>query len=194
MATRIYTRTGDEGSTVLFGGKRFRKDAPLIEAFGTVDELNAALGMARALGPDAETDARLAVIQNDLFRLGADLSTPFEEDRTRGRLVIERLEPERTAQLEAWIDAMEDELPPLANFILPGGHPAAAALHTARTICRRAERRCAALASSEAGGGLAINPAILPYINRLSDLLFVLARVVNYRNGVPDVIWSPSAS
>ena len=185
MPARIYTRTGDKGETGLFGGKRMRKDDLRVEAYGTVDELNAVLGAVRAQGPEAEVDVLLFGIQNDLFLLGADLATPTPEDTHKGRITIERVEPERTAGLEQAIDRYEAALPPLTQFILPGGHPVAAALHVGRVVCRRAERRCVALA----GVATDLNPEILRYLNRLSDLLFVLARYANHHNGLPDVVW-----
>ncbi|HZP81298.1 MAG TPA: cob(I)yrinic acid a,c-diamide adenosyltransferase [Chthonomonadaceae bacterium] len=192
MSLRIYTRTGDTGETGLFGGQRVRKDDLRVEAYGSVDELNAFLGMARAQGPDAEIESLLSVLQSDLLSVGADLATPEEGDTHKGRIVVTRLGSERTAQLEAWIDRFETELPPLRQFLLPGGHPLAAALHVARVVCRRAERRCVALNRTlEEAEATPLNPETLRYLNRLSDLLFVLARVANQRNGVSDVLWNP---
>ncbi|HZO88556.1 MAG TPA: cob(I)yrinic acid a,c-diamide adenosyltransferase [Chthonomonadaceae bacterium] len=192
MASRIYTRTGDAGITRLFGGISVRKDDLRVEAYGTVDELNAALGVARAQGADAELDGVLSALQNDLFTLGSDLATPETSETQKGRVTIERVRSDRVTQLETWIDGYEAELPPLRQFILPGGSPLAAALHLARTICRRAERRCVALAQAEAEAGQPpLNPETLRYLNRLSDLLFVLARAANHRSGLPDVIWNP---
>ena len=187
---RIYTRTGDTGDTGLFGGQRVRKDDLRVEAYGTVDELNAVLGMARALEPDPEQDSFLSIVQHDLFQLGSDLATPQEKDTHKGRVTITRLEPGRVAFLETLIDCCEEELPPLTNFILPGGHPVAAMLHLARVVCRRAERRCVTLAASLAEEGLPrLNPEVIRYLNRLSDLLFVMARDANQLHDVPDVIW-----
>jgi cob(I)alamin adenosyltransferase len=189
---RIYTRSGDAGETGLFGGARVPKDALRVEAYGTVDELNALLGCVRAQGADAEIEALLSSVQQDLFLLGADLATPTEKDTRKGKITIERVRPEQVARLEAAIDRYEAEAPPLTNFILPGGHPLAAGLHLGRVVCRRAERRCVALARNEAeNGGPAVNPEVLRYLNRLSDLLFVLARAVNHRQGVPDIAWNP---
>jgi cob(I)alamin adenosyltransferase len=192
MATHIYTRTGDQGDTGLFGGQRVRKDDLRVEAYGTVDELNAALGAACAQTSDTEIASLLLHFQNDLFLLGADLATPENKDTQKGRGVIKRVEPDRVALLETWIDRFEAELPPLKQFILPGGHPLAAQLHLCRVVCRRAERRCVTLARAETDStGHAINPEILRYLNRLSDLLFVLARTVNHRQGVADIPWNP---
>jgi cob(I)alamin adenosyltransferase len=193
MATHIYTRTGDKGDTGLFGGRRVRKDDLRVEAYGTVDELNAALGVAHAQSPDTEIASLLLRLQNDLFLLGADLATPDDKDTRKGRTVITRMDPERVAHLESWIDRYESELPPLTQFILPGGHPLAAQLHLCRVVCRRAERRTVALARSEtdSAGSTLFNPEILRYLNRLSDLLFVLARAANHRQGVADIPWNP---
>jgi cob(I)alamin adenosyltransferase len=184
---RIYTRSGDTGDTGLFGGQRVSKDHPRIEAYGTVDELNAALGLARAQTPDAEMDALLAAVQRDLFTLGSDLATPDDASTRKGKIVIERLTPADTERLEQEIDRYQERLPPLTAFILPGGSPLAAALHLARVVCRRAERRCVELSRQEA-----VNPGALRYLNRLSDLLFVLARAANHRQGVSDVLWKPT--
>ena len=179
---KIYTRTGDAGETGLFGGARVDRDDPRVEAYGTVDELNSCLGVARALAPSAQTDASLQQIQSDLFTVGAELATvPCKEDKLRMALVaasdIERL--------EAWIDRSEAPLEPLKNFVLPGGCPAAAELHRARTVCRRAERR-----TLTAGRSSAIRSEIVIYLNRLSDLLFVLARYENHVTGVADIPWN----
>ncbi|ABY36647.1 MAG TPA: cob(I)yrinic acid a,c-diamide adenosyltransferase [Chloroflexus aurantiacus] len=175
---KIYTRTGDAGETGLFGGQRVRKDDLRVQAYGTVDECNAALGVARAAGPDPALDAVLAVVQNQLFVVGADLASPGESP------YIPRVSAELTSFLEEQIDAMEAELSPLKQFILPGGHPVAAHLHLARTICRRAERVVVTLATEEE-----VRPEILTYLNRLSDFLFVAARIANARAGVSDVPW-----
>jgi cob(I)alamin adenosyltransferase len=179
---KIYTKTGDSGSTGLFGGPRVAKDDGRIEAYGTIDELNAALGMARAAGLDAELDDQLARIQSELFSLGAELATPDPEAhglRLIGAAHIERLE--RT------IDRHESGLQPLRQFVLPAGSPAATQLHLARAICRRAERRVVTLmANSE----WPVSDTPLIYLNRLSDLLFVLSRVANARAGVAEVPWS----
>ena len=194
MATRIYTRTGDAGETGLFGGTRVRKDDPRVEAYGTTDELNAALGLAIALDAEPEIRSRLLEFQHDLFTLGGDLATPIESATEKGRVTIARLDAARTAALEGWIDRYTAELPPLTRFILPGGHPLAAHLHLARTICRRAERHCVTLShtSGEAEpAAIIINPEIVRYLNRLSDLLFTLARLANHRLRVADIVWNP---
>jgi cob(I)alamin adenosyltransferase len=186
MATRIYTRSGDEGETGLFGGQHVGKDSLRLEACGTVDELNSALGVAQSMAEDAEWPELLARIQSDLFSLGADLATPEDTGEAHGRVLVARLPPERTAALEAKIDRLEEGLTPLARFILPGGAPSGSWLHFARTICRRAERRCVALSRIEP-----INPEILRYLNRLSDLLFVMARAANARLGMEEETWEP---
>jgi cob(I)alamin adenosyltransferase len=183
--TRIYTRGGDTGETSLGDGSRVPKQALRVEAYGTVDEANAAIGLARLHvnpGADAETDAMLARIQNDLFDLGADLCTPEDGRRAAGALRIVAAQVER---LEHEIDRMNAALRPLDSFILPGGTPAAAYLHLARTVTRRAERLVCALAAAEP-----VNLEAVKYLNRLSDHLFVLGRRVN-RNGARDVLWRP---
>ena len=186
--TRIYTRGGDQGQTSLGDGTRVAKHSPRPSAYGTVDEANAVIGMARLTatadgGPD--TDAMLARIQNDLFDLGADLCTPEAPDPKYPPL---RIVAAQVTRLEAEIDALNAELSPLNSFILPGGRPTAASLHLARTIARRAEREITALAEVEA-----INPEAVRYVNRLSDHLFVLARWVNDR-GRDDVLWVPGGN
>ncbi|HUL02501.1 MAG TPA: cob(I)yrinic acid a,c-diamide adenosyltransferase [Gemmatimonadales bacterium] len=180
---KIYTKTGDGGETGLLGGGRVRKDDPRVAAYGQVDELNAAIGLAIALDPRDFASDILEPVQRDLFTLGAELAAPEPAARERalgGRTIgapqIEALERE--------IDAREQTVPPLREFILPGGSPKAAALHLARTICRRAERGVVTLAQRSA-----VPPAILTYLNRLSDLLFVLARAANAHAGRPDVKW-----
>jgi cob(I)alamin adenosyltransferase len=191
MSTRIYTRTGDAGQTGLFGGQRVGKDDMRVEAYGTVDELNATLGVARTQAADPELDAVLGTLQHDLFGLGADLATPQEEAAHHGRITIARLPAERVLRLEDLIDRYEAELPPLRQFILPGGQPLAAALHFSRAVCRRAERCTVALIHTlEADQAPGLNPEVLHYLNRLSDLLFVLARVANLRGNMSDVLWS----
>jgi len=183
---KIYTRTGDAGETGLFAGGRVPKDGIRVEAYGAVDELNAALGLARTAIRDAELDAALARIQHDLFALGADLATPLDAATNW----VVRVDDTMTARLEAEIDRFEDELPPLTHFVLPGGTPAAAHLHLARTVCRRAERRVVHLAHAEP-----LNTAVLRYLNRLSDWLFVAARLANHRAGRADEPWiSPLGS
>ncbi|WP_372396225.1 cob(I)yrinic acid a,c-diamide adenosyltransferase [Azospirillum sp. HJ39] len=184
--TRIYTRGGDAGETSLGDGSRVPKGDRRVAAYGTVDEANAAVGLARLHSTDLpEADAMLGRIQNDLFDLGADLCTPEEETPKYPPLRIVQAQVDR---LEAEIDAMNAGLAPLTSFILPGGSPAAAYLHLARTVVRRAERLIADLALHEP-----VTPAALKYVNRLSDHLFVLGRVVN-RNGADDVLWVPGAN
>jgi len=182
--TRIYTRGGDKGETSLGDGSRVAKQSLRVEAVGTVDEANAAIGLAR-LHVDGEDDAMLARIQNDLFDLGADLCTPEDGRRAAGAL---RIVAAQVARLEREIDQMNAALKPLDSFILPGGTPAAAHLHLARTVTRRAERLICALAAAEQ-----VNPEAVKYLNRLSDHLFVLGRRVN-DNGAKDVLWQPGAT
>ena len=180
---KIYTRTGDDGTTGLFGGRRVAKSDPRIECYGTIDELNASLGLAAAAAPSPpELAAMLAQIQNELFVIGSHLATP--PDDTRRLAQVPDLDEGSIGRLEAQIDAADSELPPLRNFILPGGSEAAARLHLARTVCRRAERLLVAFA-----GELTIEPVVLRYLNRLSDWLFVYARWCNHRTGVADVPW-----
>jgi len=181
--TRIYTRGGDKGETSLGTGRRVSKHDLRVEAYGTVDEANAALGLAR-LHTTGDDDAMLARIQNDLFDLGADLCTPEGEERRREALRVTDTQVER---LEREIDAMNARLAPLRSFILPGGSPAAAHLHYARTVVRRAERQMTALAASEP-----VTSAAIRYVNRLSDHLFVMARHLN-GDGGNDVLWTPGA-
>lgn len=176
---KIYTRTGDGGSTTLFDGTRIAKSDLRVEAYGEVDEANAAIGAARSEGLDADIDAVMDVVQRELFALGSRLADPAE--RIAGRVTKVALGPDDIGRLEAWIDKYETELTPLRRFILPGGTRAASALHMARVVCRRAERRMVALVSVEV--------EYLAYMNRLSDLLFVLTRVVNKRAGVAEVEW-----
>lgn len=180
---RIYTRSGDRGETGLFGGRRVPKDHARVESYGTVDELNAAIGLARAVCADEELDARLARIQAELFELGADLADP---EAAPGGTRPPRIAPAHVERLEREIDAMSGELPPLVRFVLPGGGELAARLHFARTVARRAERRAVALAAGEP-----INPEIVRYLNRLSDWLFVAARLANLRQGAAEVLWQP---
>jgi len=180
---RIYTRTGDDGDTGLFGGGRVTKDDPRVEAYGDVDELNASLGFARAVELMPRIDDVLLPIQRDLFALGALLATP-DLDRMHEQLAKARIDDERIAELERAIDAGEAELEPLRSFILPGGTPKSAALHVARTVCRRAERRVVTLQRT-----VTLPTTVGIYLNRLSDLLFVLARVANRRAGAAEVTW-----
>ena len=182
--TRIYTRGGDKGKTSLGDGSRVPKQSLRVEAFGTVDEANAAVGLAR-LHTAGDEDAMLARIQNDLFDLGADLCTPEGGERGAGAL---RIVAAQVKRLETEIDAMNVALAPLNSFVLPGGTPAAAYLHLARTVTRRAERLVCALAEAEK-----INPEAVKYLNRLSDHLFVLGRRLN-DNGAQDVLWRPGAT
>ena len=183
MANKIYTKTGDDGQTGLFGGGRVRKDHPRVEAYGDVDELNAAIGMARSVEMMPRIDEVLAPIQRDLFAIGALLATPHPENH-REQLEKARLSDARIAQLEVAIDDGEEELAPLKAFIMPGGTPKAAALHVARTICRRAERAIIRLQKE-----VEVPQIVIVYLNRLSDLLFVLARVANRRAGAGEVTW-----
>jgi cob(I)alamin adenosyltransferase len=182
--TRIYTRGGDAGETSLGDGTRVAKHALRVEAFGTVDEANAAIGLARISAPP-EVDAMLARIQNDLFDLGADLCTPEDGRKAAGAL---RIQASQVARLEHEIDTLNAALKPLDSFILPGGSACAAHLHLARTVTRRAERLVAALAARET-----VNPEALKYLNRLSDHLFVLGRHLN-DDGARDVLWTPGAN
>jgi cob(I)alamin adenosyltransferase len=175
---KIYTKTGDAGETGLFGGGRVPKDDPRVCAYGDVDETNAAIGFAAALSPDIFESDTLQAIQRDLFTIGAELATPNPVKRR------ETITPDRITALEEKIDHYEGWLAPLKNFILPGGDPKAAAFHLARTTCRRAERAVVAL-----GRDQQINPMILQYLNRLSDLLFMLARGCNKQAGRADVTW-----
>lgn len=176
---KIYTRTGDTGTTNLVDGTRIAKSDPRVDAYGEVDEANAVLGLARSSGLDADLDGMLIHIQRDLFALGARLADPAE--RIAGRVEKAALKQEDVTRLEEWIDRLETELTPLRRFILPGGAPAGATLHLARTVFRRAERRMVALGVLE--------PVLLAYANRLSDLLFVMARVANARAGAGEAEW-----
>jgi cob(I)alamin adenosyltransferase len=179
--SRIYTKTGDTGETALGDGTRVPKDHPRVAAYGDVDELNAVIGLLIASQPAAELDL-LGSIQNDLFDLGADLCVPESSEKADNRLRVRETQP---ARLEAAIDRLNAELAPLTSFILPGGTTAAAWCHLARTVCRRAERSVVSLARKES-----VNPEVIVYLNRLSDLLFVLARVYNSK-GHADVLWVP---
>jgi cob(I)alamin adenosyltransferase len=178
---KIYTRTGDQGQTGLFGGARLDKDDVRVEAYGAVDELNAALGVARAQGLSPTLDGPLAAIQDDLLRLGAELATAPGKEHL---LTLQRVGAEDAKRLENLIDENEAHLPNLANFVLPAGAPAAACLHHARTVCRRAERRVISAQRGQGGG-----EGIVIYLNRLSDLLFVFARRANQDAGQGDVLW-----
>jgi len=180
-AVKIYTRTGDAGETGLFDGTRVPKSDARVDAYGEIDELNAVLGAARAAGVDPDIDETIVHLQRDLFALGARLADPAR--RIADRVTKATLTPEDVSRLENWIDGFEEELPPLGRFILPGGCTPGAMLHLARTVCRRAERRIVGL------GRDAVDPILVTYVNRLSDLLFVVARVVNRRAGVSETPW-----
>ena len=177
---KLYTRTGDGGETSLFDGTRARKSDPRVDAYGDVDELNAWLGHARAAPIDPALADELVRLQRDLFALGAQLADPA--DKIAARVTKAALGDDDVARLEQLIDRLDAELPPLRRFILAGGAPAGAALHVARTVCRRAERRIVALDPP-------VDPVLLRYVNRLSDLLFVLARIANHRAGVAEIEW-----
>ncbi|HKK26474.1 MAG TPA: cob(I)yrinic acid a,c-diamide adenosyltransferase [Gemmatimonadota bacterium] len=216
---KIYTRRGDEGETGLLGGSRVSKADPRVEAYGTIDELNAAIGLALALdreghlGPESgeggaagggepaggegaagtgePSDAdRLRRVQSDLFTIGAGLAAARPE-REEERGTVPRLPEGRVGDLETWIDRLDGELPGLDAFILPGGCPAGAQLHVARTVCRRAERTAVLLARERPEIGGRVVERVIPYVNRLSDLLFTLARAVNARAGTPEAEWTP---
>lgn len=176
---KIYTKTGDAGETGLFDGTRVPKSDARVATYGEVDELNAWLGLARSVCTDPQLTGMLERMQRDLFALGATLADPAH--RIADRVTKAAIAPEDIAQLEDWIDALETELTPLRRFILPGGTQPAASLHVARTVCRRAERAMVAL------GGL--EPELLVYINRVSDLLFVMARAANHRANMPETEW-----
>jgi cob(I)alamin adenosyltransferase len=182
---KIYTKTGDAGETGLFGGPRVKKSDPRVEAYGDVDELNAAIGVVRAQLEDPEIERELARAQDALFCVGAELATPHG---AKARSAIPEVEARWVEALEAAIDGWEAQLPPLRQFVLPGGTRTAAALHLARCICRRAERRVVALAAESE-----VAPATLAYLNRLSDLLFVAARIANHRAQKPETAWDPHA-
>ena len=177
---KLYTRTGDSGETSLFDGTRVRKHDPRVDAYGEVDELNAWLGFVRSSEIDDDLDAELVQIQRDLFALGAQLADPA--DKIANRVTKAALDDDDVTRLEQVIDRLEAEVPPLRRFILAGGIPAGAALHVARTVCRRAERRIVSLTP-------AVDAVLVRYVNRLSDLLFVLARAVNYRAGAAETEW-----
>jgi cob(I)alamin adenosyltransferase len=180
---KIYTKHGDDGGTALFGGGRVAKDDVRIEAYGTLDELSAHLGLVRSQTPPDGVEELLQAIQSDLFVLGAQLAAPTVDRPPAGALADKDVE-----RLERAIDAMEANLAPLRNFIVPGGSPVAAALHVARVVCRRAERRLVTL-----GRQAALPDSAIPYLNRLSDLLFVLARFANAHDAIPDLLWRPPA-
>lgn len=183
MSTKIYTKTGDDGTTGLFGGQRVKKYAERIEAYGTVDELNSIIGLAIASHIPQSMKAVLTEISSLLFTVGADLATPLEKET---KYHIPRIEHKHTRWLEEIIDNYTYDLPELKAFILPGGTAAAAALHMARTVCRRAERLAVALSEHEN-----IGDAIVPFLNRLSDFLFTAARMANFLEGKNDIPWQP---
>lgn len=176
---KIYTRTGDDGTTGLFGGGRVSKHDIRLSAYGSIDELNAVLGAVRATSLSQGVDEILCTLQNEMFDLGAELATP-----DAAKHATQLLSDEVVDRLETWIDSLESNLEPLKTFVLPGGSPAAAALHFARCVCRRAEREIVALSETAP-----VRPLVLQYINRVSDLLFVLARTVNLAAGVGDLPW-----
>ena len=178
---KIYTKTGDKGDTRLFDGTKVRKHNDRVEAYGDVDELNSFLGAAGAFLADAELTSMLAEIQKDLFSVGAQLADPKMKEREGSKF---QLPAARIEALEQAIDRFETELTPLRQFILAGGSPAGSLLHVARTVCRRAERRVVALSEV-----VDVNPGVIEYLNRLSDFLFVLARLVNHREGKQEVPW-----
>ena len=180
---KIYTKTGDEGDTGLFGGGRVPKDHPRVEAYGEVDELNSAIGVARAATPVALFDELLEGIQRDLFAIGGQLASP-DPEKVKKALEKAGLSEERVAVMERAIDEADRELPPLTAFVLPAGSAKAAALHLARTVCRRAERSVVRLSRDAT-----VPPLFVVYLNRLSDLLFTLARLANHREGVQETKW-----
>ena len=180
---RVYTRVGDDGCTGLFGGGRVGKDHPRVAAYGAVDELNSVLGWALTQVLSRETAQRVVLVQHDLFALGSELATP-PATAGHARPDTPPLPVRRVAEMEAWMDEAEEELSPLTAFVLPGGCAGAAALHVARVVCRRAERAVVGLTASEP-----VATEVLVYLNRLSDLLFVLARLENVRAGRADLVW-----
>ena len=186
--TKLYTRRGDEGETSLGGGQRVSKDSLRVAAYGTVDELNASLGVCLAVGLAPRLDALLRPIQNELFHLGADLSFPEDYKAKHTEHPLPQIEARHLTRLEQMIDEFNAELGPLENFVLPGGSLGAAQLHVARTVCRRAERDVVSLAQQEPVGAFALR-----YLNRLSDVLFVLARFENRERGVAEPLWDTTA-
>ncbi len=183
--TKVYTRTGDDGTTGLGGGQRVPKDSIRIETYGTVDELSSEIGAALASGLDERLAATLLRVQNELFNVGSDLCI-LESDKAR--IPVPVVEARHVEALERLMDELSAELPALDNFILPGGSAGAAQLHVARTVCRRAERQAVALARDEPVG-----PFVVKYLNRLSDALFVMARYENLKRGIPDILWNSRA-
>jgi cob(I)alamin adenosyltransferase len=179
-AVKIYTKTGDRGETSLFDGTRVPKTDPRVAAYGDVDELQAVIGLAASCALDDELRAVVVALQRDLFALGARLADPAHKIAPRVSKIV--IDEASVTRLEQWIDTLEGALPPLRHFVLSGGSPAGATLHLARTVCRRAERAVLSL-------GDAVEPIVLVYLNRLSDLLFVMARAANHRAGVPETEW-----
>ena len=178
---KIYTKTGDAGDTSLFDGTRVSKTDPRVAAYGDVDELQACLGVVRAAGLPDELDEMCVTLQRDLFALGARLADPSHKIAKRVEKIV--INDDSIARLEGWIDKLDTEIPPLKHFILSDGCPAGAALHFARTVCRRAERAILSL------GKDAVEPVVIVYVNRLSDLLFTMARAANHRAGTPETLW-----
>jgi len=185
---KIYTRTGDDGTTGLVDGSRLAKDDPRVRAYGDVDETNAIIGLARVKLDNPDLDTMLSRIQNDLFDLGADLATPLPEPGDKDAEYALRMVPEQSTRLETELDQLNADLEALTSFVLPGGSPSAAYLHHARTVCRRAERKVVSMGREQN-----VNPAALTYLNRLSDFLFVAARWCNDQ-GQSDVNWVPGAN
>ena len=177
----IYTKTGDQGETGLYGGARVSKTHPRVAAYGDVDETQACMGVVRATGLPPDLDDMCLVIQRDLFAIGARLADPTHKIATRVEKIV--INDESVAKLEKWIDKLDEEIEPLRHFILSGGPPAGAMLHLARTVCRRAERSVIALGAEE------VEPVVVVYLNRLSDLLFTMARAFNHRASSPEVPW-----
>ena len=180
---RIYTKTGDEGMTGLGGGQRVAKDSQRVETYGTVDELNSQIGVALATGLCERLATELPAIQNELFDLGSDLATPAT---SQARHPVPTVEERHIEKLERLIDELNEVVGPLTNFLLPGGSPGAAQLHVARTVCRRAERKRPPSPATRRSA-----PTVLPYLNRLSDALFVMARYENHERGVAEPLWEP---
>lgn len=178
---KIYTKTGDAGDTSLFDGTRVSKNDPRVVAYGDVDELQACIGVARAAGLPKDLDEMCVQLQRDLFALGARLADPAHKIAKRVEKIV--INDDSVARLEGWIDRLDTEIPPLRHFILSDGGPAGAALHLARTVCRRAERAALSL------GKDAVEPVVIVYLNRLSDLLFTMARAANHRSGSPETPW-----
>jgi cob(I)alamin adenosyltransferase len=183
--TKVYTRTGDDGTTALGAGQRVPKDSRRVEAYGTVDEANSAIGAAMASGLDPVLQDELRQIQNDLFHVGSDLCVTESDKAARP---VPRVEARHVERLERLIDRLSEDLPPLDNFVLPGGSAGAAQLHVARAVCRRAERAVVSLTREEPVGD-----SVIVYLNRLSDALFVMARWENRSKGIPDVLWDSRA-